>query len=89
MVHNGLFDEVKDLIKYKNKNALNTLGYKEVFQYFKNKNSKKEIINQIKINTKKYAKRQNTWFNRNNDVKWFKLNFEKIINYINKQINNY
>ena len=33
--------------------------------------------------------RQNTWFNRNNDVKWFKLNFEKIINYINKQINNY
>ena len=89
MVHNGLFDEVKDLIKYKNKNALNTLGYKEVFQYFKNKNSKKEIINEIKINTKKYAKRQNTWFNRNNDVKWFKLNFEKIINYINKQINNY
>ena len=89
MVHDGLFNEVKDLIKHKNKNALNTVGYKEVFQYFKNKKTKKEIINEIKINTKKYAKRQNTWFYKDNDVKWFEIDFEKIMNYINKEINNY
>ena len=89
MVHDGLFNEVKDLIKHKNKNALNTVGYKEVFKYFKNKKTKKEIINEIKINTKKYAKRQNTWFYKDNDVKWFEIDFEKIMNYINKEINNY
>ena len=89
MVRNGLFNEVKNLIKYEKKNALNTVGYKEVFQFFKNSKTKKEVINEIKINTKKYAKRQITWFKRDLDIKWFNLDFDQIFHYINKKINNY
>ena len=89
MVRKGLFNEVKNLIKYEKKNALNTVGYKEVFQFFKKTKTKKEIINEIKINTKKYAKRQITWFKRDLDIKWFNLDFEKIFYYVNKKINNY
>ena len=89
MVRNGLFNEVKNLIKYEKKNALNTVGYKEVFQFFKNIKTKKEVINEIKINTKKYAKRQITWFKRDLDIKWFNLDFDQIFHYINKKINNY
>ena len=89
MVRNGLFNEVKNLIKYEKKNALNTVGYKEVFQFFKNSKTKKEVINEIKINTKKYAKRQITWFKRDLDIKWFNLDLDQIFHYINKKINNY
>ena len=89
MVRKGLFNEVKNLIKYEKKNALNTVGYKEVFQFFKNIKTKKEVINEIKINTKKYAKRQITWFKRDLDIKWFNLDFDQIFYFINKKINNY
>jgi tRNA delta(2)-isopentenylpyrophosphate transferase len=89
MVRKGLFNEVKNLIKYEKKNALNTVGYKEVFQFFKNIKTKKEVINEIKINTKKYAKRQITWFKRDLDIKWFNLDFDEIFYFINKKINNY
>ena len=89
MVRKGLFNEVKNLIKYEKKNALNTVGYKEVFQFFKKSKTKKEIINEIKINTKKYAKRQITWFKRDLDIKWFNLDFDQIFYFINKKINNY
>ncbi len=89
MVKKGLFLEVKGLINDRNKNALQTVGYKEIFKYYDNKTSKLEAINKIKINTKKYAKRQLTWFKKDKKIKWLNPNFKEIIDYINKTISNY
>ncbi len=61
MVNNGLENEVKSLIKYKNKNSLQTVGYKEFFEFFNGKLTKNEAILKIKKNTRNYAKRQITW----------------------------
>lgn len=69
MIKNGLIDEVKRFEKYRNYNSLKTIGYKEIFEYLDNKITLNEAIENIKINTKKYAKRQITWFkkvNKNN-----------------------
>ena len=89
MINKGLFLEVKALINYRNKNALQTVGYKEIFKYYDNKISKIEAINKIKINTKKYAKRQLTWFKKDKKIKWLNPNVNEIIDYINKTISNY
>ncbi|HOI33573.1 MAG TPA: tRNA dimethylallyltransferase, partial [Bacteroidales bacterium] len=56
----------------KNLNALNTVGYKELFEYFEGKTTLNEALEQIKTNTRQYAKRQLTWFRKNNEYKWFK-----------------
>ena len=69
MIKNGLIDEVKRFEKYRNYNSLKTIGYKEIFEYLDNKKTLEEAVEEIKINTKKYAKRQITWFkkvNKNN-----------------------
>ena len=69
MIKNGLIDEVKQFEKYRNYNSLKTIGYNEIFEYLDNKKTLKEAVEEIKINTKKYAKRQITWFkkvNKNN-----------------------
>ena len=69
MIKNGLIDEVKQFEKYRNYNSLKTIGYKEIFEYLDNRITLNEAIENIKINTKKYAKRQITWFkkvNKNN-----------------------
>lgn len=69
MIKNGLIDEVKQFEKYRNYNSLKTIGYNEIFEYLDNKKTLNEAIENIKINTKKYAKRQITWFkkvNKNN-----------------------
>ena len=69
MIKNGLIDEVKRFEKYRNYNSLKTIGYKEIFEYLDNRITLNEAIENIKINTKKYAKRQITWFkkvNKNN-----------------------
>ena len=69
MIKNGLIDEVKRFEKYRNYNSLKTIGYNEIFEYLDNKKTLNEAIENIKINTKKYAKRQITWFkkvNKNN-----------------------
>ena len=62
MIHNGLIDEVKNLYKYKDLKALQTIGYNEVFKYIEKKYSLEDTINEIKKNTRRYAKRQITWF---------------------------
>ena len=64
MISNGLEEEAFKLKKYSNLNTLNTVGYKEFFDYFKNKLSYDEAIDKIKQNTRNYAKRQITWFNK-------------------------
>ena len=64
MVEMGLFNEVKSLINVKHLNALNTVGYKEIFHYYDQGLNKLETIEKIKSNTRKYAKRQMTWFKK-------------------------
>ena len=69
IIKNGLIDEVKQFEKYRNYNSLKTIGYNEIFEYLDNKKTLEEAVEEIKINTKKYAKRQITWFkkvNKNN-----------------------
>jgi len=69
MIKNGLIDEVKRFEKYRNYNSLKTIGYNEIFEYLDNKKTLEEAVEEIKISTKKYAKRQITWFkkvNKNN-----------------------
>ena len=62
MFKNGLIEEVESLKKYQKNPALNTIGYKEIFHYFDTKKSIDETIQEIKKNTRRYAKRQITWF---------------------------
>lgn len=71
MMYNGLETEARKLYQFKGLNALNTVGYKEIFDYFDDKNSLERAVELIKQNTRHYAKRQITWFNRNNDYQWF------------------
>lgn len=72
MIKNGLIEEVKNLIgKYKFiPTALQGLGYKEVVDYINNKYSKEEMIEKIKKETRRYAKRQITWFKKNKQTIW-------------------
>ncbi|APQ19154.1 tRNA (adenosine(37)-N6)-dimethylallyltransferase MiaA [Maribacter hydrothermalis] len=70
MVESGLLDEAKNLIKYKDYNALQTVGYKELFKYFDGEWKLDFAISEIKKNTRRFAKRQLTWFLRNKDTKW-------------------
>ncbi len=71
MMQAGLEDEVKSLTSFKNMNALQTVGYKELFDYFDGTTSLDEAVTEIKINTRKYAKRQTTWFKKDKTIKWF------------------
>ncbi len=71
MVDNGLFDEVKLLLPFRNVYALQTVGYKEVFGYLDGDYDRMEAIRLIKRNTRRYAKRQLTWFKRDPDIHWF------------------
>ena len=70
MIEEGLIDEVKALIPYKDLNALNTVGYKELFQHFNNEISLEQAITDIKTHSRRYAKRQITWFKRYEDFNW-------------------
>lgn len=83
MILNGLVDEVKSLYKFRETNALNTIGYKEIFEYLEGKDSLENCIEKIKVNSRRYAKRQLTWFRSKSYVKWFmKPKVEEIVNYI-------
>jgi tRNA dimethylallyltransferase len=87
MVENGLFQEVENLRDKKNLNALNTVGYKEIFNFFNGNYSREEAINLIKRNTKKYAKRQMTWFKKDTSYQWIEnLDTLKSFNEINSII---
>ena len=86
MIKNGLIDEALNLVDFKNLNSLQTVGYKELFDFFDNKISEKEAIDLIKRNTKKYAKKQMTWFKRDRDIKWFEKIDNSIFEYVKKII---
>jgi len=71
MVAAGLFEEAASVIDYRNQTALQTVGYKEVFDYMDGKISKEQAIEQIKIHTRQYAKRQLTWFKKDPEFVWY------------------
>ena len=71
MIENGLIEEAKALIPLKDLNALNTVGYKELFNYFDNQYDLNTAIEEIKKNTRRFAKRQLTWYRRDDSVIWF------------------
>ncbi len=88
MINAGLLKEVKSLINHKEKNALQTVGYKELFDYFEGKTNIDTAIELIKQNTRRYAKRQLTWFRKDHEINWFKPNQkEEIISFIKQKIN--
>lgn len=72
MLENGLEEEVYNIWKKYNKypTSMQALGYKELVEYFEGKTTKEEAIEKIKQETRRYAKRQITWFKRNQDIKW-------------------
>ena len=88
MVKEGLLEEVKSLIKYQDLNALNTVGYKEIFNFFNNNWSLEFAISEIKKNTRRFAKRQLTWFKKNEDCLWFdhNTNTDSILEAISNKI---
>ena len=74
MIDEGLINEAFNLISFKNYNALNTVGYKEMFSYFDKDMTLDEAIDKIKINTRRYAKRQMTWFKKDKEIIWKDIN---------------
>lgn len=90
MMNEGLLAEAKKLFLYKKLNALQTVGYRELFSYFENKSSFEFAIEEIKKNTRRFAKRQLTWFKRSSETKWFDYLTTKkeIICYITNIIDN-
>lgn len=86
MMAQGLEEEARMLLPFKNKNALQTVGYQELFRYFEGEYSLEEAIEKIKINTRRYAKRQMTWFRRYDNIEYVESsNKEKIIELIEKR----
>lgn len=86
MIKDGLVKEAEKLKEFKDLNALQTVGYRELFDYFEGKLILEDAISEIKKNTRRFSKRQNTWFKKNPNIHWF--NFEtnpsEIIDFIKK-----
>ena len=71
MIDHGLIEEVRELIPFRNLNALQTVGYSEMFEFIDGKTSLEKAIEEIKKNTRQYAKRQMTWFKKDKEIQWF------------------
>jgi tRNA dimethylallyltransferase len=86
MFEAGLVEEVKQLLPHKERNALQTVGYRELFDYFEGKSTLEFAAAQIKQNTRRFAKRQMTWFKRTENAVWFdyETKIDTIINDIDK-----
>jgi tRNA isopentenyltransferase (miaA) len=87
MIEEGLIEEAKSVFEYRHYNSLNTVGYKELFEHFEGKISLEKAIELIKRNSRRYAKRQLSWFRRDDEIQWFHPDQEKeIIEYLDKNI---
>lgn len=83
MVSAGLVAEAKGVLTYRNHNALKTVGYRELFSYFDGDISLDEAIEKIKVNSRRYAKRQLTWFKKDKNTQWFMpKQLQEIVNFI-------
>jgi tRNA dimethylallyltransferase len=90
MIKEGLLEEARSLFPMRNLNALNTVGYKELFAYFNNEYTLEEAIEKIKTNTRRFAKRQLTWFKKDPSIAWFEYDapVKDIILHIDSKIPN-
>lgn len=87
MVRHGLVNEVSSLLPYRHLNALKTVGYSEIFDFIDGNYNMEEAIDKIKQNTRNFAKRQLTWFRKDQQIEWFEPDqFADIINYINSRL---
>jgi tRNA dimethylallyltransferase len=84
MVEQGLVEEVRSLLSYRHLNALNTVGYSELFDYLDGKTDLDTAINSIKQNTRRFAKRQLTWFRKDKEIKWMRADNPNLIDEIIK-----
>jgi tRNA dimethylallyltransferase len=90
MLKNGLEQEARLVYKHKGVNALNTVGYKEMFKYFEGKLTLENTVEEIKKNSRRFAKKQLTWFKKQENIKWFNYltSFEKILSQVKYSIDN-
>lgn len=87
MMENGMEKEAWNVYPKRGLNSLNTVGYKELFDYFDGNIPREEAIRQIQSNTRRYMRKQLTWFKKDEDITWFHPdNIEEIINYIDKYV---
>ena len=88
MMKEGLLDEVKKLQTKQHLNTLNTVGYKELFKYLDGESDLNYVMSEIKKNTRRFAKRQITWFKKDDSIKWFDYQYDlkTITDYIHKKI---
>ena len=82
MINQGLVDEARNLYRYRDLTPLKTVGYREIFDYLEEKTSLEEAIDLIKRNTRKYARRQLTWFRRYPDAIWIDVEKDDVLNKI-------
>lgn len=87
MMEQGLEQEARSVLPYREHNSLNTVGYKEMFQYFDGAIPYEEAVRQIQSNSRRYAKKQLTWYKRDAEMLWFHPeNIIKIIEYIDSRL---
>lgn len=87
MMKQGLVEEARSVLPYRNEKALNTIGYKEMFRYFDNEITLEEAVRQIQSNSREYARKQLTWYKKDESMTWFHPNQEKDIkDYINSNL---
>ena len=87
MMEAGQLDEVKSLQSYRQYNALNTVGYSELFDHLEGKTDLVTAVDMIKQNTRRFAKRQLTWFRRDEDTTWFEpTQTTEVINYLDNRL---
>ncbi len=88
MIQAGLLEEVKSLLPYKACQSLQTIGYQELFWYLESKNTWEECLALLQRNTRRYAKRQITWFKKDDNIRWFSPeDYDKILQYIDDTMN--
>jgi tRNA dimethylallyltransferase len=88
MLENGLLNEVKQLYPFKHLNALNTVGYKEFFTWLDGEESYEWAVEKMKTNSRRYAKRQMTWFRKNKEIYWINADDNREINLLINQLEN-
>ena len=87
MILLGLLQEITGLYPYRHLNALNTVGYRELFEYLEGNCSLEEAIEKIKGHTRQYARRQLTWFRKDEDIRWFHPDrYDSILAQVNHQL---
>ena len=88
MMEEGLLEEARILYPHREVNALQTVGYKELFAYFDGESSLTDAVSEIKKNTRRFAKRQGTWFRKDPEIKWFEpdQDIEEILEYLRSEM---